>query len=110
MSAQSQVGPYRLERVMVAGGEESLMFEATIVDTSGRSIAVVSNSGTGGCDRFRPADLGYDGVREFLTYADHWGAERGVTFEPADTLVSELLDAWADEQESEPIYGERYRS
>ena len=72
MSAPSQVGPYWLEHVRIAGGDESVMFEATIVDAGGQAVAVVSNSCTGGCDTHRPADLGYDRVRTFLAYADHW--------------------------------------
>lgn len=58
MSAPNQIGPYRLERVMIAGGEESVMFEATIVDAAGRSVVVVSNEGHGGCDTHRPGSLG----------------------------------------------------
>lgn len=103
MTAPGQIGPYRLDRVMIAGGDESLMFEATIVDAAGEAVSVVSNSGTGGCDTHRPATRGWAGLREFLAYADRWGAERGIAFEPADSLVSGLLAAWADGQETETI-------
>jgi hypothetical protein len=68
------------------------------------AVAVVSNSDTGGCDSHRPAALGYDGVRAFLAYADQWGQQHGIVFEPADTLVNDLLEQWADEQESPTIY------
>lgn len=100
-----QIGPYRLAQVLIAGGDESVMFEATVVDAAGEAVAVVSNSGHGGCDTHRPGVRGYEGVREFLAYADVWGGEHGVTFEPADTLVSTLLEQWADGQETESIYG-----
>jgi hypothetical protein len=33
-----------------------------------------------------------------------------VAFEPADTLASELLEAWADGQETETIYAEQSRN
>lgn len=62
---------------------------------------MVSNDGHGGCNVYRPGAKGYQGVREYLTYADQWGEAHGIRFEPADALVGELIDTWRGGQ---PIY------
>lgn len=64
-------------------------------------------AGTGGCDTHRPASRGWAGVREFLAYADEWGQQHGIVFEPADALVNTLLQQWADLHETETIYGQQ---
>ena len=98
-----QIGPYSLARVRVAGGDETLRFEAWLL-CDGQPIAVVSNGGDGGCHMYRPLDReGWSAIRRFEEYATSWGEEQtpAVRFEPNDAVVYALIDAWWDGQ---PIY------
>lgn len=98
-----QIGPYRVEQVRIAGGDETLMFEAALL-CDGAPIAIVSNSGIGGCHSYRPLDQdGWAAIRAFEEYATEWGERQtpAVRFEPNDAIVYDLIDDWWDGQ---PIY------
>jgi hypothetical protein len=103
MTAPGQIGPYALAQVRIAGGDETLMFEARLL-CDGQPIAVVSNSGTGGCHTYRPLEAGgWAAIRSFEEYATEWGRQQqpAIRFEPNDALVFGLLEQWWGGQ---PIY------
>ncbi len=93
---QGRIGPHSLAAVRIAGGDETIRFEARLL-RDGQPVAVVSNSGTGGCHAYRPLDLdGWAAFREFERYATAWGETHvpPVRFESNDRIVHELIDAW----------------
>lgn len=93
-TAPGRIGPYALADVRVAGGDETPMFEALLL-CDGQPVAVVSNSGEGGCHTYRPLETGvWAAIRQFEEWATAWGKEQvpAVRFEPNDQIVYELLE------------------
>lgn len=66
------IGPASLQSAWIAGGNESLMFEAVLL-CDGAPVAIVSNSGTGGCHSYRPLDR--DG-RAVISALERYATER----------------------------------
>ena len=97
-----QIGPYSLAQVRVAGGDETVRFQADLL-CDGALIAIVSNEGTGGANMLRPTrEAGGGVVRAFEEYAEGWNrGSRYAGIEDYSRLVDALLEAWA---ESQPIY------
>ena len=81
----------------VGGGTGDIAIDNFAVGSAaGARLTVTSNAGTGGCDERRPLTaVDVSRLRAFEQYAAEWGAQQEppVWFEPADALVTELLDA-----------------
>lgn len=79
-----------LTKVKTAGGEETPRFEARLA-VDGVEVAIVTNGGTGGANRYHWLDEHrYPGlVAQIETLAKQ---VTGATFEPLDALVFQLLD------------------
>jgi len=75
-------------------GPEGGAFSASLY-ADGKRVAVVSNDGWGGCNRYDPIDRGALKTVEEWAEAQHLTFDDGteVTFEKLDWVVAELIDA-----------------
>lgn len=100
----SEKNGYELRAIKEAGGDETPRFDAKLL-RDGKVIAVVSNEGCGGCNRYDYLDRGAEAP--FQKFAAEWGRERGYNSEPDDMWVYAQMDA-AEERRTLRRWSKKY--
>ncbi|MBO3085175.1 hypothetical protein [Cellulomonas fengjieae] len=87
--------PWSVGRVRFAGGDETARFEADLLRRGVKMAKSPMAAPAAATTSLLPSLVdGWVAIREFERYAEAWGAEVGVRFEPNDALIHELLERW----------------